>query len=68
MVEAEEVESLAALGQVHNPGLGRLGREPKLGVTNVPARRASLTPMSRRLDPLRGTGRSSSDPQKGAMP
>jgi hypothetical protein len=31
MVKAEEVETLLALGKVHDAGLGRLGLQPKFG-------------------------------------
>jgi hypothetical protein len=31
MVKAQEVESLAPFGQVHDAGLGRLGPQPQLG-------------------------------------
>jgi hypothetical protein len=31
VVEAEEVETLATLGQVHDPGLGRLRLQAKIG-------------------------------------
>src|SRR3954464_8898381 len=31
MVKAEEVKPLAAVGQVHDAGLGRLGLQPQLG-------------------------------------
>jgi hypothetical protein len=31
MVEPEEIEPLSSFDQVHDPGLGRLGFQPKLG-------------------------------------